>query len=78
MSLLTGAISGPADREAAFADPLDCLPAGNATEALSASVPVGRLGDPEDIGAAVVYLASEETSWVTGQTIGISGGALTT
>jgi NAD(P)-dependent dehydrogenase (short-subunit alcohol dehydrogenase family) len=52
--------------------------AGNATEALAASVPVGRLGDPEDIGAAFVYLASEEASWVTGQTIGISGGALTT
>jgi NAD(P)-dependent dehydrogenase (short-subunit alcohol dehydrogenase family) len=50
--------------------------AGAATEALAAGVPVGRLGDPEDIGAAVVYLASEEASWVTGQTIGISGGAV--
>jgi NAD(P)-dependent dehydrogenase (short-subunit alcohol dehydrogenase family) len=50
--------------------------AGAATEALAASVPVGRLGEPEDIGAAVVYLASEEASWVTGQTIGISGGAV--
>jgi hypothetical protein len=33
MSLLTGAISGPADREAAFADPLDCLPTGPDAEA---------------------------------------------
>jgi len=44
---------------------------------LAKGVPVGRLGTPEDIGAAVVYLASNEASWVTGQTIGVNGGALT-
>ncbi len=50
---------------------------GELMQTLAASVPVGRLGTPEDVGAAVVFLASEEASWVTGQTVGINGGAVT-
>jgi 2-hydroxycyclohexanecarboxyl-CoA dehydrogenase len=38
------------------------------------SVPVGRFGEPEDIGNAVAWLASEESSYITGQTIGVNGG----
>jgi 2-hydroxycyclohexanecarboxyl-CoA dehydrogenase len=38
------------------------------------SVPVGRFGLPEDIGNAVAWLASEESSYITGQTIGVNGG----
>jgi len=37
-------------------------------------LPAGRMGRPEDIGAACVWLASEAGSWVTGQTIAINGG----
>lgn len=37
--------------------------------------PLGRLGEPEDIGAAVRYLAGPESSWVTGQSLSVSGGA---
>ena len=45
---------------------------------LARPVPVGRLGTPDDIGAACVWLASDEAAWVTGQTIEINGGAITT
>jgi len=45
---------------------------------LSRSIPVGRTGTPADVAAACVWLASDEASWVTGQTIEINGGALTT
>ncbi len=37
-------------------------------------IPLGRVGDPEDIAPAVVYLASDASSWMTGQTIAIRGG----
>jgi NAD(P)-dependent dehydrogenase (short-subunit alcohol dehydrogenase family) len=36
--------------------------------------PLGRLGEPEDVSAGVRYLAGPESSWVTGQSIGIEGG----
>lgn len=41
---------------------------------LAAKVPLGRLGTPADIGAAVVYLSSDAGSWITGQNLFISGG----
>ena len=37
-------------------------------------VPAGRFGTPEDLGAATVYLASDEASWVTGATLVVDGG----
>jgi 3-oxoacyl-[acyl-carrier protein] reductase len=43
-------------------------------EAILANVPIGKLGSGEDIGAAVVYLASAEAAYVTGQTLHINGG----
>jgi len=47
------------------------------TAALAKAIPIGRLGTPEDVGAACVYLASNEAAWLTGQTIGLNGGNLT-
>ena len=41
---------------------------------ITASVPLGRTGTPDDIAAAVVYLASDAASWVTGQLILVAGG----
>jgi 3-oxoacyl-[acyl-carrier protein] reductase len=43
-------------------------------EAILARVPAGRLGDPGDIAAAAIYLASDEAAYVTGQTIHVNGG----
>ena len=43
-------------------------------ESILASVPMGKLGAGADIGAAVVYLASAEAAYVTGQTLHINGG----
>ena len=37
-------------------------------------IPIGRLGEAEEIAAAVVYLASDEAAWITGSTLTINGG----
>lgn len=43
-------------------------------EKILASVPIGRLGTGAEIGAAAVYLASDEASYITGQTLHVNGG----
>tara|TARA_R110002049_G_scaffold29984_8_gene102254 strand:+ start:2298 stop:3041 length:744 start_codon:yes stop_codon:yes gene_type:complete len=47
-------------------------------ESLASTVPVQRLGSSDDVGPAVVWLASAEASFVTGQTIHVNGGGVTT
>lgn len=42
--------------------------------ALTARIPAGKLGDGADVAAAVVYLASREAGYVTGQTVHVNGG----
>jgi NAD(P)-dependent dehydrogenase (short-subunit alcohol dehydrogenase family) len=41
-----------------------------------AKVPMGRYGQPEEIGWAVVYLASDESSFVTGSEVVVDGGVI--
>ena len=43
-------------------------------QALVRAIPMRRLGQPEDIAAAVAYLVSEDAGFVTGQTLSVSGG----
>jgi 3-oxoacyl-[acyl-carrier protein] reductase len=43
-------------------------------ESVKARIPMGRLGDPEEVAACVTFLASPEASYVTGQTLVICGG----
>src|SRR5690606_25284123 len=47
----------------------------NFGDALAAKLPTKRLGTPEDIGNLAVFLASEQASWITGETFVIDGGA---
>jgi 3-oxoacyl-[acyl-carrier protein] reductase len=43
-------------------------------EALNARIPMGRMGEAGDVGAAVAFLASKEAGYVTGQTLHVNGG----
>jgi NAD(P)-dependent dehydrogenase (short-subunit alcohol dehydrogenase family) len=61
------------------ATPLTARITGNeASRAASEAMhPLGRIGTPEDIAAATVWLLGEEASWVTGQVVSVDGGMST-
>src|SRR5438270_1139626 len=47
-----------------------------ARRATEAMIPLGRLGQPDDLAGAVLFLASDESRWVTGSTVTVDGGYL--
>jgi 3-oxoacyl-[acyl-carrier protein] reductase len=48
----------------------------DAVRRLEAAIPLGRLGTPEDVAYAVLFLASEEAGYITGTTLDVNGGLL--
>jgi NAD(P)-dependent dehydrogenase (short-subunit alcohol dehydrogenase family) len=67
-----GAVDTPLLRSARFAGEQD---QDELVAELGASLPLGRIGLPQDIAQAVLYLASDEAAWVTGTNLVIDGGA---
>ncbi len=45
-------------------------------DAVAAAYPLGRIGEPDDIAAAVAFLASKDAAWITGQVLTLDGGLL--
>ena len=43
-------------------------------EAMVADIPLGKIGTPENVADAVVFLVSDQASYITGQTINVDGG----
>jgi 3-oxoacyl-[acyl-carrier protein] reductase len=47
---------------------------GDIRKQIETQTPLGRIGQPDDIGPAAVFLASDDSRWITGETLYISGG----
>ena len=47
---------------------------GDLRKSVEAQTPLGRIGQPEDIAPAVVFLASSDSAWITGETLRVAGG----
>ena len=41
---------------------------------MAAAIPLGRLGTPEDVALATLFLASDSAAWLTGVTLDVAGG----
>ena len=54
--------------------PLNILTTEMIVESVTRAIPLRRVGVPEDIPGAVVFLASPEADFITGQTLSVSGG----
>ena len=62
-------------RRALLKTPMARIDSEEQRQRIAANIPLGRMGQPEDIGNAVVFLASDAASFITGATLPVSGGA---
>ncbi|MEV5584093.1 SDR family oxidoreductase [Nonomuraea pusilla] len=69
---------GPTDTPCLSGLPPDPGQAAALKQHLATQVPLGRLGGPEEIAAAVTFLASEQSSFITGSSLYVDGGLMTT
>ena len=58
----------------AFEEEFHCEIPDDAAETILSRIPAAKLGTPEDVAAAAVFLASNEAAYVNGQTIHVNGG----
>jgi 3-oxoacyl-[acyl-carrier protein] reductase len=56
----------------------EAIPEEEVTRRWTASIPLGRLGEPEEFGALVAFLCSERASYITGTCIQVDGGFVRT
>ena len=61
------------DREVAQ---LEGVPVGSVKARAVERIPVGRIQEPEDVANLIVFLASEDASYITAQAVNVSGGLL--
>lgn len=54
--------------------PMTDVLSGEAKEELKTRIPLGRMGTPRDVAAAIVFLASDEAGYITGHTLDVNGG----
>jgi len=47
---------------------------GDLRKSIEAQTPLGRIGQPDDIAAATVFLASSDSAWIHGRTLRVAGG----
>jgi 2-hydroxycyclohexanecarboxyl-CoA dehydrogenase len=59
---------GEADRDQPARDPAKLI------EAFRSAIPLGRLGQPDDLASAIVFFGSDDAGFITGQVISVSGG----
>jgi 2-hydroxycyclohexanecarboxyl-CoA dehydrogenase len=71
---VTANVVCPGPTKTAFLDRIAGEGGERLVESLTKAVPMRRLGEPEDVAAAVAFLASEKAGYITGQTLSVSGG----